>query len=184
MANAVQPGGSAWRRLGWGSAAFVLLLPFVAMQFTREVAWTVGDFIFAGLMIGVVGLAIELTVRATPNRAYRAAIGFALAASFLTIWINGAVGLIGSEDNPFNRLFLGVILLALLGAALAGFRAGGMALATAAAAAAQLLLSVFGAFTDLRGGILSALFAGLWLMSAALFRRAAQNQSAGRQPGR
>lgn len=170
--------GSVWRMFGWGFAALLLLLPLVAMQFTDEVDWTVGDFIFAALLIGSVGLAYELTVRVSRSWPFRAGIGLALVASFLTVWVNGAVGMIGSEENPYNLLFLGVILLALIGGVVAGFRARGMALAMAAAAVAQGSLGIVGAFADLRGGILATMFAGLWLLSAALFWKAALDRRA------
>jgi len=170
------PRGSRWRVAGWGTAVLLLLLPFVAMQFTSEVNWTLGDFIFAGLMFGAVGLAVELTVRATANGSYRAAVGFALAAAFLTIWVNGAVGMIGSEENGFNLLFLGVVMIALVGAVFARFQAHGMMIAMGIAALAQLAVSAVGMFSDLRGGIFSALFAGLWLLSAACFRNAADER--------
>lgn len=178
MANDAGMGRTAainrWRLAGWGTAALLLLLPFVAMQFTREVNWTAGDFLFAGLMFGSVGLAIELAFRATGDRSYRAAASVAVAAAFLTVWINGAVGMIGSEENDYNLLFLGVVALAMGGAAISAFRARGMALAMAAAAAAQLIVSAGGAFSNLRDGIFASLFALMWLMSASLFRRAAQ----------
>lgn len=169
--------GSPWRIVGWGIAAFLLLLPLVAMQFTGEVNWTVGDFIFAGVLIGGVGGAFELTVRMSSNYAYRVAAGFALAAAFLIIWANAAVGMIGDEDNPYNLLFLGVIGLALIGAVAARFRPAGMALAMLAAAVAQVAVAVFGLSADLRGGVFSAMFAGLWLLSAALFAKAARDES-------
>jgi hypothetical protein len=47
-----------------------------------------------------------------------------------------------------------------------------MAFAMAVTAAAQLAASLIGMFTDLRGGIFSALFALIWLASAAMFGRA------------
>lgn len=164
-----------WRAVAWGLAALLLLLPLVAMQFSDEVSWTVGDFLFAGLLIGIVGVTFELTVRVTRNWAHRAAVVSALAAGFLTIWANGAVGMIGSEDNPYNLLFFGVILLALAGAVAARFRPAGMALAMAVAAAAHSAVAVGGMFEDPRGGIFSLAFAGLWLFSAALFRKAARD---------
>lgn len=167
-------GASPWRVAGWSIAVLVLLLPLVAMRFTREVNWTVGDFIFAALLLGIVGVLFELTVRVTRSGAHRAAVGIAVAASFLTIWANGAVGMIGDEDNPYNLLFLGVIVLALLGSVAARFHPGGMAVAMTIAAIAQAALGIVGAFSDLRGGILSTLFAGLWLLSALLFRQAAR----------
>lgn len=167
--------GSRWRIAGWSIAALILLLPLVAMRFTSEVNWTVGDFIFAALLIGIVGVTFELTVRVTPNWAFRGAVAVALAVSFLTVWANGAVGMIGDEDNPYNLLFLGVILLALLGSVAARFRPRAMALAMTAAALAQAALGIVGALADLRGGILSTLFAGLWLLSALLFRQSARS---------
>ena len=48
--------GNRWRIAGWALAISALLLPFMAMQFTREVNWTGSDFIFAAVMIGGVGL--------------------------------------------------------------------------------------------------------------------------------
>jgi len=84
-------GPNPWRVAGWSLAALLLLLPVIAMQFTREVNWTPFDFAFAAVMIGGVGIAFELTVRATRNNAYRSGFAIALAAAFLLIWMNGAV---------------------------------------------------------------------------------------------
>lgn len=164
-----------WRIAGWGMAALILLLPFIAMQFTREVAWTAGDFLVAGLLIGCVGLALELVVRASGNPFYRAAAGLALAASFLTIWVNGAVGMIGSEENPYNLLFFATLAAALLGSIVTRFRPAGMAWAMTAAAVIQVAISGGGMLADLRGAILSAAFGAIWLLSAWLFRQAARS---------
>ena len=37
-------GKNRWRPAIWGAAAFLLVLPAVAMQFTSEVNWTASDF--------------------------------------------------------------------------------------------------------------------------------------------
>lgn len=168
---------SGWRVAGWSMPVLLLLLPLVAMQFTTEVNWTAGDFIFAFLLFGSVGLAFELIVRTSDSLAYRLGAGLAVVGAFLTIWVNGAVGMIGSEENPYNLLFLGVPVLALIGSVVARFRALGMALAMVAAAASQGVLSAIGLTTDVRGAIFSMGFAGLWLLAAALFRNAAQEQA-------
>ena len=169
--------GSPWRIAGWGTAALILLLPLVAMRFGDEVNWTESDFIFAGIMIGGTGALFELTVRMSRNYAYRAGVGFALAASFMTVWANAAVGMIGDEDSLYNLLFIAVIGLALAGAIVARFRAQGMALTMGIAATAQVIVSVVGMPTDIRGGIFSAGFGGIWLISAALFWKAARDQA-------
>ena len=175
MASKAKDRVGRWRVAGWSVAAAVLLLPLVAMQFTSGVHWTPFDFFFAALMIGSVGLLFELAMRMNPNRFYRIGVGFALAAAFLLVWANGAVGMIGDEDNPYNLWFIALVPLALLGSAASRFRASGMAWVMAAAAVGQLLIAGFGAFADPRGGLFSALCAFPWLCSALFFRAAARN---------
>ena len=175
-AEIVERRGIPWRAAGWTVAGLVLLIPLVAMQISREVNWTISDFLFAALMIGVVGIAFELTVRASPSRSYRGGVAAALAASFLIVWATGAVGMIGNEDNPYNLLFFGVIGLALLGSVVAKFRPPGMAVAMFVAAIAHGVIGVLGMSADMRGGIISTLMAMIWLLSAALFHNAARNE--------
>lgn len=164
------------RVVGWGTAAALLSLPLVAMQFTYEVQWDETDFLFAGLMFGGVGIVLELAVRMTTNAAYRAGVAVALAATFLLIWINLAVGVIGSEDNPANLMFGGVILIALVGAVAARFRAAGMARAMLAAAVAQALVAVIAMVGGHFAFVLIGGFVAMWLSSAWLFDRAARQR--------
>lgn len=181
MAQAAARGGQSWRIAGWGVAASLLLLPLAAMQFTDEVNWSPGDFVFAGIMFGAVGLVLELTFRRSARVAYRGAVGLALAAVFLLIWVNGAVGIIGDEDNPWNLMFGGVIAVALVGAIVARFEAAAMARAMALAAVAQALVAAIALVAGLGAldppgpaGIaaINGFFFALWALSAALFRKA------------
>ena len=167
-----------WRIVGWSIPALLLLLPLVAMRFTDEVNWTASDFVFAGVLFGSVGLAFELIVRKSGSFAYRAGAALAVVAAFLTIWVNGAVGMIGSEGNPFNLLFGGVLAIALIGAIVARFEAAGMARAMFAAATAQAAVAALGLTSDPLGGVFSIAFAAPWLLAAALFWKAAQEQVA------
>ena len=178
--------GSRWRIAAWALAGSVLLLPLVAMQFTTEVSWTAFDFLLAGAMIGGTGLVFELVARRAPNNAYRIATGFALAATFLLVWINGAVGIIGDEDNPANLMFGGVLAVALVTAVAARFRPPGMARATAVTAIAQALIAPielagrWGAAAPIWPWevlFLTGFFTAMWLMSAGLFRLAARQQA-------
>ena len=170
-----------WSAIVWGGAAALLALPLMVMRFTREVVWTGSDFVVMGALLAIACGAYELAARASGSFAYRAGAAVAIVAALLTVWVNLAVGMIGGEDNPFNLVFLGVIALALGGAAVARFRAAGMVRAMAAAAAAQFLAGAAGLSADLRGGILSAGFALLWLLSAWLFRKAERSE---RVPGK
>ena len=182
MADRVETSGgrgwNAWRVAGWSIPVLLLILPAVAMQFTSEVNWTTGDFLFATILFGSVGLAFELIVRMSDSLAYRFGAGLAVVGAFLTIWVNGAVGMIGSEGNPYNLVFGGVLLIALVGAVLARFEPAGMARAMAVTAVAQVVAGGMGLTTDALGAVFSMGFGGLWLLSAALFWNAAKERNA------
>lgn len=181
------PHGNRWRMTVWGVAACMLLLPFVAMQFTREVNWDGADFAVFGAMLLVACGTHELAARMTGNGMYRAAVGVAVVAAFLLFWMNLAVGLIGSEDNPANLMYDGVLAVGIVGAIVARFQPRGMALVLVAMALAQVLAALIaGVLTrwsvPLQIVILNGGFAALWLLSAWLFRRAADERSAMAMP--
>jgi hypothetical protein len=72
--------------------AVILLVPLVAMQITREVNWSPGDFIIMGALLFASGLAYELIVRRARKRAQRAIAALAVSAVFVVIWLQLAVG--------------------------------------------------------------------------------------------
>ena len=104
-----------WRAIGWGAAALLLALPFVAMQFDTGVNWTASDFAVFGAMLLMVGIPLELVARSSPSWTYRGAALLALLGAFLTVWANLAVGIVGSEDNPANLLFFAALMIGLVG---------------------------------------------------------------------
>ena len=68
-----------------------------------------------------------------------------LLSAFMVFWANGAVGMIGNEDNPINLLFIGVILIALVGAIMSRFGKDGMALVMFTAGTVQAsIATIFG----------------------------------------
>ena len=166
-------GVSPWRIIGWGTVAALLLAPLVAMQFTSQVDWDETDFIVMGFLLGSLGLSLEFMVNRSQSIAYRTASGVAILAAFLLIWVNLAVGMIGSEDNGYNLLFGGVLAIALIGSITTRFRPMGMALATAGAGVAQIAIAIGGIATDARGALFSSILGGLWLLAALLFRKSA-----------
>ncbi len=177
--------GSAWRLGLWALlTASILAVPLVAMQFTREVNWTGFDFVFAAILIFGSGSVFELLTRHASSIAYKAGIGFAMLAGFLLIWVNGAVGIIGSEDNAANLLYGGVLAIAVIGAIAARFRAGGMAATMLIAGFAQVAIGATAVIAgwgtegpiwprDVIGA--TGMFTALWLLSAALFRKAGRS---------
>lgn len=78
------------------TATIILLTPLIAMQFTAEVDWTVGDFIIAAIGLFGTGLLIEFIfrkVKTTENRLIYAAV--VLGVLFL-VWAELAVGIFGT----------------------------------------------------------------------------------------
>jgi len=167
------------------TTASLLLLPLLAMQFTDEVAWDLADFVVAGALLAGTGFTYELVARKGGNIAYRAAVGIALAAALLLVWLNLAVGIIGNEDNPANLMYIGVLIVGLIGAVIARLEPRGMARALFATALAQALVLVIAliiwkpAFTSGVLGVfaLNAFFAVLFVGSALLFRRAVRERN-------
>jgi hypothetical protein len=167
----------------------MLLVPLLAMQVTDEVNWTAADFVFAGVIILGAGIPFELAVRKTGNAAYRAGVGVALAAGLLLVWVNGAVGIIGSEDNDANLMYVGVLAVGIIGAIIARFQPGRMARVLSATALAQALVAVVALVAGLGATeppgplgilILNGFFVALFVGSASLFRRAAQQRESER----
>lgn len=189
MADNVELGdrqrGKRWRITTWSGSVLILLLPLVAMQFTDEVNWTLSDFVFAGILLfGSLG-AYEVAARKTGNFFYRAGAGVGIAAIFLLIWLNGAVGIIGSERDPVNLVYYAVLAVVVSGAFVARLRPRGMARAMAATAIALALVAVIvlvGGFGSPKGGALEVVavngfFIAFFAGSAWLFRQATVNGS-------
>jgi hypothetical protein len=169
--------GSRWRMALWGTAVLILLLPALAMQFTEEVAWGLADFALVGAMLFVACGTYELAARVTGNKAYRAAVGVALTTAFILVWMNLAVGIIGSEENPANLMYGGVLAVGIMGALIVRFQPRGMARALVGTALAQVVVAVIALIAGWGSAlILTGFFVALWLTSARLFRKAAREQ--------
>ncbi len=171
-----------WRIARWSLAALILLLPLLAMQFTTEVAWDFADFMIFGALLAGAGGAYELAMRVSGHRAYRAATAVALAAAFILIWVNLAVGIIGDEGNPANLMYVGVLAVGIIGAIITRGQPRGMARTLSVMAFAQALVPViallFLKIAPISGPagliilVLNIGFIILFVGSALLFRRA------------
>ena len=150
--------------------------------------WDLTDFVVFFGLIAIVGGVYWLASRKSASTAYRFGAGTALAAAFILLWVNGAVGIIGDEGNAANLLFFGVLAVGVVGALIARFKPQGMARALLATAVAQALVGI----VAIVGGMgtagpvwprdvlfLTLFFAALWLISAWLFRNAARQSYVG-----
>lgn len=73
-----------------GLTGTILLIPFVAMRFTRDVNWNFFDFIVAAVLIfGFASLYVFLARR---FKEHRLILGLGVVFAFLWLWVELAVG--------------------------------------------------------------------------------------------
>ena len=111
------------------------------------------------------------------------AVGVGLAVLML-FWLIGAVGVIGVEGDPADRMYIGVFAVGVIGAIIARFRPGGMARALVATALAQASVAVIAMILGMHQSPvtsvyellgLNGMFVAMFVGSALLFRRAARS---------
>lgn len=163
------------------ATASLLMIPLVAKLATDQFEWTAFDFGAAGVMIFGATLVYQLATRKAGTNVYRAAVGLGAFALLFLVWANLAVGIIGSEDNPANWMYVGVLAVAFVGTAIARFRPKPMANVMFATALAQMLITAIALASGMGGPesgpaeilAVNAMFVGLYAGSALLFRLAA-----------
>ena len=140
--------------------------------------WSLFDFVFMGGLLGCIGLAARFIWWRSTNLSSMVASSLVVLAIFLLIWVNGAVGIIGSEDNPANLMFGGVILIVISGALFTRFRPIGMALTCLTVAAAHVVIALTALVSQSGSGseiwpmdVLGAslFFILIWIAAAGLF---------------
>ncbi len=77
-------------------AATLLLIPFIAMFFTKEVNWKIFDFLVAGVLLLGTGLLLEFILRKVKTPRYRILLGIALFLLLILVWAELAVGIFGT----------------------------------------------------------------------------------------
>ncbi len=125
------------------------------------------------------------TEEAMNTTAYRTGLALALASAVFLLWGIAAMGIIGVEGDPFDRLYFAVLAIGIGGAVLARFQPAGMARVLAAMAIAQAAVAVtalvvgkqqspVSSVVEILG--LNALFVALFAAAAWLFWQAARRQ--------
>ncbi|NNC48222.1 MAG: hypothetical protein HKO13_07315 [Sphingomonas sp.] len=175
---------SKLRIAGWAIVGLLLLLPVAAMRLQVDgVDWGTEDFIVAFVLLVGSGLLIEGLVRVSHNPAYRLGAALAVLTTLFMIWSNLAVGIVGSENDPFNSFYFLLLPLIALGALIVRLRARGMAAVMALAAifpvgmaiaalALRKHLQPMGSVTEIVG--VNSLFVLLYGLSALLFWKTAR----------
>ncbi|MDO8668932.1 MAG: hypothetical protein Q7K65_01425 [Candidatus Buchananbacteria bacterium] len=175
------------RSILWVVIAAFIFIVFLSMLFTDEVS--LGEAVAYGIILLAAGGFCELWQwLKTRTKVYRIAFVVGLAGALLLGWANGAVGIIGSENNPANLMYGAVFAVGLIGSTMARFKPRGMAHTLYAAALVQILIpavalfiwpakaswgeaGVIGVF------IVNSFFALLFVVSALLFRHATHERN-------
>jgi hypothetical protein len=169
----------------WGRwvlvTAAVLAVPAVAMAFnigvpdpgsgTDGVNWGPMDFATMGVLILGSGLLFEYAGSRGGSVAHRAAVGIAVLAGLGLIWVNLAVGMMDVENG--NLMYVLVLFVALVGAAIGRFEPREASIAMFATAGAQAVVVVIALVAGLGPTLLAdAFFIAAWIASGLLFRQA------------
>ena len=170
-----------WPRgiMGLGLIAALMIVPVIILRAPGFI-FEPGEVIFLLILFATVAIAQQIVGRVPAHRAFAVGVGLALFTGLAQLWLNLAVGTIASEDDPANLIYLAVVALALIGAAVGRFRPQGMAGAMVGAAIAQCVaffvaLAAGWGFT----GPITICFASLWLIAATAFRRSAGQSRSG-----
>ena len=178
--------GTTTRRIVWAIVGVLIVALLTAMQFTDEVQWN--EAVAYGVILLLAGGTYELWLwLRTRNGTYRIAFDVGLLGVFLLGWVSGAVGIIGSENQPVNLMYWAVPAVLLIGSLISGFNPRGMARTLFAAALVQILVPVIALIISPEvnwGGagvigvfVFNSIFAVLFAGSGLLFLRAAHKEN-------
>ena len=165
------------------TTAILLLIPFIAMQFSAEVQWSAGDFILAGALLFGTGLSYLFITQRSERLSYQFGVGLALFAGLFLIWTNLAVGIIGSESDPFNVWYFAVIGVGITGALVSRFKPIGLAFTMLAMILALISIVIVALSTGMHHNPISpmteilginGLFVVLFAISGLFFRYASE----------
>jgi hypothetical protein len=76
----------------------IMLLPLTGNMFVEGFNWSPFDFAVWGGILFAAGIIFDVVSRKGRSFSYRAAVGIACLAGFLSFWVNAAVGVIGNDD--------------------------------------------------------------------------------------
>lgn len=162
---------------------FVLLVMMMALgglNLTGQLNWGAGDFIFVAVIFFGGLSAYRFVAGQGHGRVFHLAVALSLITALSMIWITLAVGIIGSEDNQANIMYVVVLGIGLLGSIIARFRAPGMKWTMVWVTIAQFAVTIL-AYTIWKPeteehvfstAILNLFYVMLFLSSAVLFHRA------------
>jgi uncharacterized membrane protein SirB2 len=74
----------------------LLLIPFIASQFSDEVNWSAYDYLVMAILLGSTSVVLNFVLTKAKNKQSRWAWGIAVILVLVLIWVEIAVGVFGS----------------------------------------------------------------------------------------
>lgn len=78
------------------TASLLLLIPLVAMQFSKEVNWSLFDFLVAGFLLLGTAIILELILKNVKKTTHRVLLLIGLFCGLFLVWAELAVGIVGT----------------------------------------------------------------------------------------
>jgi len=78
------------------AVACILLIPFIGMQFTEEVNWSISDFVVMGTLLFLTGFGINFSLQRFKTLKHRIMLCVGILIVLFIIWAELAVGIFGS----------------------------------------------------------------------------------------
>ena len=136
-------------KVALGSLLF-LLIPFTASFLSEEMDWSPFDYILVWIMLFLTGSAYSFVTRNSKDAVYRIAVGLAVVSGLMLTWVNLAVGLIGSEDNPINLSYFFILALGILASFMMRFRAVYMTMILVSMAFGMVIVALVALFMNMQ----------------------------------
>ena len=80
----------------YGLAALLLVIPFIGMQFTKEINWSGFDFLIAGILLFGTAFCVDMVLKMEKKNARRMFYIVLILLALFLIWAELAVGIFGS----------------------------------------------------------------------------------------
>jgi len=166
----------------WITVTLSIFLVFLSILIPNEVQWK--ELVAYIIILSAIGGIYEVWQWLKKKSSYyRYAFIIGFLGAFFIGWANGAVGIIGNEDNPANLMYVAIFIVGLIGSLISRFKPHGMSITLFAVALVQLAIPFIALFIwpakASWGGagvigvfIINAIFALLFIASGILFRHA------------
>lgn len=130
-------------------SALLMLIPFTVSLFSEEMEWSPFDYALIWTLLFLTGLTYSFITRNSKDAVYRLAVGLGVVSGLMLTWVNLAVGLIGSEDNPINLSYMFILATGILASFIVRFKSIAMTVVMVTMAFMLFVVAIVALFLDM-----------------------------------